>query len=316
MKQANDFLIDMLDFDASETEDDTLWRACRPTEVDAVNGDIYLTIPFQAQKKGLVIEANSEIVRKEYKLRVRAYGDSIMRLSIAFDDALPDDNSPMLEMHDSLVVEALLAQTTDSRWEIRDSHNRLRMQVNLTEPPIKMWSDLQSPPDETLDIELFPDGKTSVPLMAYDQFYPQKHDSMVMAFVERAGVPHWALFSFHAQPNEKFTGTGERFARLDLAGRTFTLENTDGLGVNSRRAYKNIPFYLTSRPYGLFIHSSAHIRLSLADISTRAAQGLVEEPFDRLSPGCACLELRHLDVSDDLLFRRRSANRGQKTAGR
>jgi len=284
MKQTNDFLIDMLDFDAPETANDTLWRACRPTGIGcASNGDIFLTIPFQAQKKGLAVEADSEIARKEYRLWVRAYGDSIIRLSIAFADPMPDDvnpglDSPMLEIHDSLVVEALSAQTTDSGWEVRDSHDRLRMRVNLTEPPIKMWSDLQPPPDETLDIELFPDGKTSVPLMAYDQFFPQKHDSMAMAFVERAGVPHRALFSFHAQPGEKFTGTGERFARLDLAGRTFILENTDGLGVNSRRAYKNIPFYLTSRPYGLFIHTSAHMRLSLADISTRAAQGLVEEP--------------------------------------
>jgi alpha-D-xyloside xylohydrolase len=50
------------------------------------------------------------------------------------------------------------------------------------------------------------------------------------------------------------------------------------LGVNNRRAYKNVPFFLTSRPYGLFMHTSSHSRLSLADISTRAAQGLVEEP--------------------------------------
>ena len=132
MKQANDFLIDMLDFDTPETADDILWRACRPTEVNAVNSDVYLTVPFQAQKKGLVVEADSGIARKEYKLRVRAYGDGIIRLSIAFGDALPDDanpglDSPMLEMHDSLVVEALSAQTTDSGWEIRDCHGRLRM---------------------------------------------------------------------------------------------------------------------------------------------------------------------------------------------
>jgi alpha-D-xyloside xylohydrolase len=32
-----------------------------------------------------------------------------------------------------------------------------------------------------------------------------------------------------------FAGTGERFAELDLAGRTLCLENVDSLGVNSRR---------------------------------------------------------------------------------
>jgi alpha-D-xyloside xylohydrolase len=279
VKQTNNFLFDMLDMETPEATDDILWRACRPTGISRTsNGDLFLIVPFQAQKQEWTVEADPEIPRKEYKLRVRAYGDSIIRLSVAFADVLPDDNSPMLAKHNSLTANPLSIQTTDTGWEIRDSRHVLRMRVNLTEPPIKMWSDLQPPPNETLDIELFPDGKTSVPLMAYDQFFPQKHDSMAMAFVERAGIPHRALFSFHARPNEKFTGTGERFAKLDLSGRTFILENTDGWGVNNRRAYKNIPFYLTSRPYGLFIHTSAHTRLSLADISTRAAQGLVEEP--------------------------------------
>ncbi len=88
------------------------------------------------------------------------------------------------------------------------------------------------------------------------------------------------MYSLHAQPNEKFVGTGERFASMNLAGKTFVLENTDGLGVNSRRAYKNIPpFYLSSKGYGLLIMTSGHVRLSLADISTRAAQAVVEDDY-------------------------------------
>lgn len=279
MKQANNFMIDMLDLDSPQASDEILWRACHPTKIDhASNGDIFITIPFQAQKSGLSVEANLEIPRKEYKLRMRAYGKYMLRLSISFKGILPDDSSPMLEMEESLRTVPLAAQKTDSGWHIIDAHNVVRARINICDPIINKWSDLQPPPDETLDLELFPDGKTKVPFMAYDQFFPEKHDSMAMAFVERAGDPHRALFSFHAQPNEKFVGTGERFDRLDLSGRTFILENDDGLGVNSRRAYKNIPFYVTSRPYGLFVHSSAHMRLSLADISTRAAQGLVEEP--------------------------------------
>ncbi|HKM07514.1 MAG TPA: alpha-xylosidase, partial [Sphaerochaeta sp.] len=68
-----------------------------------------------------------------------------------------------------------------------------------------------------------------------------------------------------------------RFAGMNLAGKTYVLENTDGLGVNSRRAYKNVPFYISSKGYGLLIMTSAHVRLSLSDISTRAAQALVED---------------------------------------
>lgn len=279
MKQANNFMIDMLDLELPEASDDILWRACRPTKIDsAANGDVFITIPFQAQKPGLTVEAALEIPRKEYKLRLRAYDKDILRLSLSFADEWPSDVSPMLAMDETLHIVPLAVQKTDEGWNILDAHNIMRARVNVCKPPIKKWSDLQPPPDETLDLELFPDGKTKVPLMAYDQFFPEKHDSMAMGFVARAGIPHRALFSFHAQPNEKFVGTGERFDRLDLSGRTFILENEDGLGVNSRRAYKNIPFYVTSRPYGLFVHSSAHMRLSLADVSTRAAQGLVEEP--------------------------------------
>ena len=279
MKQANDFMVDMLDLELPEASNDILWRACRPTQIDtASNGDVFITIPFQAQQPGLSVEADLEIPRREYRLRIRAYGDDILRLSISFIGETPEDSSPMLELGESLCMTPLAVQTTDSGWVILDSRKLVRVRVNVSETPVREWSDLQPPPDETLDIELFPDGKTKVPLMAYDQFFPQRHESMGLAFVERVGIPHRTVFSFYAQPNEKFVGTGERFDRLDLSGRTFILENTDGLGVNSRRAYKNIPFYVSSRPYGLFIHSSAHMRLSLADISTRAAQGLVEEP--------------------------------------
>ena len=92
------------------------------------------------------------------------------------------------------------------------------------------------------------------------------------------GDAQTALFALHAAPNEHFAGTGERFMRMDLAGHTFILENVDGLGVNNRRAYKNVPFLLSSRRYGIFLHTSSHVRLSVADVSTRAVQAAVEEP--------------------------------------
>jgi len=88
-----------------------------------------------------------------------------------------------------------------------------------------------------------------------------------------------ATMSFHAEPDECFAGTGERFAKMDLSGRTFQLENQDAQGVNNPRAYKNIPFYLSSRNYGVFVHTSAFTKLSLADQSTRSTQIVVEQPL-------------------------------------
>ena len=82
--------------------------------------------------------------------------------------------------------------------------------------------------------------------MAYDDFFPAQSESFSLGFVERDGAINRWMYSLHTKPQEKFVGTGERFAPMNLAGKTFVLENTDGLGVNSRRAYKNVPFYLSS----------------------------------------------------------------------
>ncbi len=64
---------------------------------------------------------------------------------------------------------------------------------------------------------------------------------------------------------------------MDLSGHTFFLKNQDGQGVNNRRTYKNIPFYLSSRLYGTFYHTCAHSKLSLADVSTRSVEFLSDQ---------------------------------------
>ena len=55
------------------------------------------------------------------------------------------------------------------------------------------------------------------------------------------------------------------------------LKNQDGQGVNNRRTYKNIPFYLSSRMYGTFYHTCAHSKLSLTGHSTGSVQFLSDQ---------------------------------------
>ena len=64
---------------------------------------------------------------------------------------------------------------------------------------------------------------------------------------------------------------------MDLSGQTFFLKNQDGQGVNNRRTYKNIPFYLSSRMYGVFYHTTAHSKLSLAGVSTRSVEFMSDQ---------------------------------------
>ncbi|MGE4526273.1 MAG: alpha-xylosidase [Sphaerochaeta sp.] len=279
MKQRNRFLFDMLDQDAPDARRDSIYRAGRPVCVHEQGIAAVVEIPFLKQEmKNLFLHPAKSEVSKSAELVVRLYGSSIVRLTIGGGNSISSDaHNPMLEWDPSLKQEALRPVGTESGWDFLDEHGKTRMRIHTKEEKPEIWSTLQPEPPQTFDAVVFPDGKTAVPFMAYDDFFPSQSESFSLGFVERDdAVDRW-VYSLHAKPNEKFVGTGERFAAMNLAGKTFVLENTDGLGVNSRRSYKNVPFYISSEGYGLLIMTSAHVRLSLADVSTRAAQAVVED---------------------------------------
>jgi alpha-D-xyloside xylohydrolase len=277
MQQTNYQLFDFLDFSPALDEDDRLWRACTPTEIEAKNGDVFITIPFQKQQNSNEINPDTSEPRKNYVLRLRAYGEKIVRAAIGFGTEWQED-SLMLELDARLTPNPLHVEKTVQEWIVRDSHNQTKAIVSFRQPEISWWSDLVPAPAETIDLTLFPDGVHEVKFSAYDMFSPARHDAFALAMVERNDVPNRVTCALKAKADESFVGTGERFAKMDLSGRTFQLRNQDGQGVNNRRTYKNIPFYLSSEHYGLFLHTTSFAKFSLADHSTRSAQVLVEEP--------------------------------------
>ncbi len=284
MKQTNYHLFDFLDFDTELKQNEALWRACRPTGIEEKDDDIILTVPFQKQKltgeaPACDLGADTGAARKEYKLIIRQYGEKIIRAFVGFGDETQPASSEMLAVDPALKQAPLRFEKQKEEWQIFDGQNVKKAVVNLRDPKIDWWSDLLPAPDETLNIVFYPDGKREVALSAYDQFSPPRHDGLALAYVEKNGSNDRATMSFRAAPDEVFVGTGERFAKMDLSGRTFQLKNQDGQGVNNRRTYKNIPFYLSSRMYGIFLHTCAYTKLSLADHSTRSAQMLVEQPL-------------------------------------
>lgn len=99
-------------------------------------------------------------------------------------------------------------------------------------------------------------------------------------------LPAWVLrredgasecgFSIHASPGERFAGTGERFAPLDLRGRSIAIDNENAYGSHTRRTYKSVPFILSSRPYGVFVHSSNTQHIDFAAYCNTAVQWSVQ----------------------------------------
>jgi alpha-D-xyloside xylohydrolase len=58
-------------------------------------------------------------------------------------------------------------------------------------------------------------------------------------------------------------GLGERFTPFVKNGQTVDIWNRDG-GTNSEQAYKNIPFYLTNRGYGVFVNHPELVSFEVA----------------------------------------------------
>jgi len=274
MQQTNYQLFDFLDFSFELNEGDRLWRACSPTNITEENGEIFVTIPFQKQNNSNEITPDTTVSKKEYLLRLKALSNKILRVSMALTGIVME-NSEMLELDSRLKPNALTFDKTDFEWIIKDINGNKKAVIGFHAPEIDWWSDLVPSPAETIQLSFFPDGKKEVALSAYDMFSPTRHDAFALAYVERNDEPHRATFSLKAKPDECYYGTGERFTKMDLSGKTFQLRNQDGQGVNNRRAYKNIPFYLSSENYGLFLHTNSFAKFSLADHSTRSAQVLV-----------------------------------------
>jgi alpha-D-xyloside xylohydrolase len=66
---------------------------------------------------------------------------------------------------------------------------------------------------------------------------------------------------------ENVYGLGERFTPFVKNGQSVDIWNADG-GTNSEQAYKNIPFYLTNRGYGVLVNSPDRVSFEVATEKT------------------------------------------------
>jgi alpha-D-xyloside xylohydrolase len=67
--------------------------------------------------------------------------------------------------------------------------------------------------------------------------------------------------AFTLSPGEKIFGCGESFTSLDKRGQKLVLWTDDANGIENQGEYKPIPFFMSSRGYGMFLHTSTPITL-------------------------------------------------------
>lgn len=79
-------------------------------------------------------------------------------------------------------------------------------------------------------------------------------------FVRRAADYSTSMAaSFRLFPDEKIFGCGESFTEFNKRGQKIVLWTDDANGTQNEAMYKPIPFFLSSRGYGMFMHTSGPI---------------------------------------------------------
>lgn len=85
---------------------------------------------------------------------------------------------------------------------------------------------------------------------------------------------------FTLQPDEHFFGLGEKFLNLDKRGQDIKMWNSEALGVRTEKTYKNVPFFMSTRRYGIFVDSTFEVNFRLGSEST--ATFSIINPTDEL----------------------------------
>jgi alpha-D-xyloside xylohydrolase len=90
-----------------------------------------------------------------------------------------------------------------------------------------------------------------------------RSESKGAALVQGPEGQVWMKEELSLDVGENVYGLGERFGAFVKNGQVVDLWNEDG-GTSSEQTYKNVPFYLTSRGYGVFINQPERVGLEIA----------------------------------------------------
>ena len=275
MKQTNYYLYDFMDFDSTLQRKEALWKAHAPSRVEERDGDVVVTIPYQKQLHQEDMAPDEAVAQQSYDLIIRAYEPNIVRVFTTMSGDKMTEHDDMLHMSPDVKRITLRYDNDD----IIAMNGKKVAHIDLSAPQLEKWSDLLPAPQPAPFITFYPDGDEHKGIaLSDDHFSPPRYDALPLGFcsvcsdTDATHQTERATISFKCDSDECFVGTGERFRKMDLSGQTFQLKNQDGQGVNNRRCYKNIPFYMSSRMYGCFYHTSDYCKLSLADHSTRSVQ--------------------------------------------
>jgi len=96
-------------------------------------------------------------------------------------------------------------------------------------------------------------------------------DAKGLAWVEGPNEKTYMRAQLNLDVGENIYGLGERFTPFVKNGQTVDIWNKDG-GTSSEQSYKNVPFYLSSKGYGVFVNHPEEVNFEIGSESVSKSQ--------------------------------------------
>ena len=177
-----------------------------------------------------------------------------------------------------------------ARKDIKDIFGSLPKDMRmLVAEPEKVAFTYSDGVIRTGSIEIRVDSKTSCISAGYPggkEFFSQLKSDFQAADIydlalSRNGAESACFEAVELENDEVIYGLGERFDSFTRNGRQVDFHNKDAVGTTSPRTYVNIPFYLSTKGYGLFLNSSARTDWQIGTRDSSAVQfGAMDNQLD------------------------------------
>ncbi len=125
--------------------------------------------------------------------------------------------------------------------------------------------------------------------------------SLPLGFTIKEGQFYRSNETFRLHPGENFYGFGEKFTRLNKRGQRIRGWNTNPYGSGTDEVYKHIPFFMSSRGYGVFINTTYRVTCDMGSQSLMAFTIMVEDArldlFILYGPSLKDVLTRYMEVT-------------------
>ena len=155
----------------------------------------------------------------------------------------------------------------EPRYELNEDSQETEVQITEDEAVMKAGRMTVRVDLKDFKITYEADGKVLTNIGFRNLGYMQYDRATLTKFPEpnymAAQYQPYMVTELSLAPGECVYGLGERFTAFVKNGQVVDIWNEDG-GTASQISYKNIPFYVTSKHYGVFVDHSDHVSFEVA----------------------------------------------------